>query len=179
MMEELIGVSYFYHAVSEALLSKDLYHLYQVCANLIQSDYSKQALEVLQNIENRTVERELEILQEDVFLEGSYRELEKSHLYSAYERSGYQLEEGYKPDHLGTELKFLALLCVDGDLVNQYRFIQNRLGWLRDLKDKLKELPAPGLYSVIGLLEHFLRDHKSFLFSQLKQQSQEHQEDRN
>ncbi|WP_448584414.1 hypothetical protein [Thermocrinis sp.] len=179
MTEELLGASYFYYAIAEALENKDLYHLYQVCNNLTLSDYAQYAVEVLQFLDDKRLEWELDSLPEDTFLESKYREVDPNHLLLVYKNLGYDLEEGHKPDHLGVELRYLALLCAEADLKNQYRFIHLRLGWLGSLKERLKELSAIGCLSLLKLLESFLRDHKSFLFSQLKQQSQEHQEDGN
>jgi len=55
-----------------SFLSKDLYHLYQACKNLAESDYSEQSLKVLEFIDNRRLETELEELPEDTL----YWELE-------------------------------------------------------------------------------------------------------
>ena len=168
-MEEFLGLSYFYYALSEVFLNKDLYHLYQVCKNLAESDYREQALKVLEFIDNRRLGAELDELPEDTFLEGNYRELYQDQLLLAYQGMGYELEGDYKPDHLGIELRLLSLLCADKNLSGQYKLIHLRLNWLKELKERLKELEAFGCLSVIELLEKFLRDHKSFLFSQLKE----------
>ncbi|WP_448588543.1 hypothetical protein [Thermocrinis sp.] len=77
-MEGLFGASYLYYAISEALLTGDLYHMYKVCQNLVESDYSKEALEVLKFIYSRRLEAELSLLPQEVFLERSYRELNES-----------------------------------------------------------------------------------------------------
>jgi len=169
MIQEFLGASYFYYALSEAFLSKDLYHLYQTCKNLVESDYREQALEVLKFIDNRRLEIELQEIPEDTFLESTYRELEQNQLFMAYKSMGYELEADCKPDHLGIELKLLALLCADGNLKNQYRLIHLRLSWLKNLRERLRAMEALGCLSVVELLERFLRDHKSFLFSQLKE----------
>ena len=111
----------------------------------------------------------MEELPEDTFLESNYRELNQDQLLLAYQGMGYELEGDHRPDHLGIELKLLALLCADKNLSGQYKLIHLRLNWLRDLKEKLKTLEAFACLSVMELLEKFLRDHKSFLFSQLKE----------
>ena len=115
-MQEFSSLSYFYYALSEVFLSKDLYHLYQACKNLAESDYREQALKVLEFIDSRRLEAELEELPEDTFLEGNYRELNQTQLLLAYQGMGYELEGDYRPDHLGIELKLLALLCADENL---------------------------------------------------------------
>jgi len=105
-------------------------------------------------------------------LERDYREVDKNQLIMSYEHFGYRLEEGYEPDHIGIELKFLALLCLEEDItkayINQYRFIHNRLSWLRYLEDSLKDKGLMALKDCLSFLTSFLRDHKAFLMKQLR-----------
>ena len=76
---------------------------------------------------------------------------------------GFKLDEGYEPDHVGVELRFLSLLCLEEDLVKgytyQYRFIRYRLEWLVDLDEAFKDKVFLALADSLSFLRAFLRDH--------------------
>lgn len=172
-MEEFKSLSIFYYAFSELFLGKDLYYLNTVCNNLSQSDYSKYALNILEHIATKRLEQDIEFLEKEVsLLERDYKVVDKEQLLKLYENYGFTLEEGYEPDHLGVELRFLSLLCLEEDLtnayINQYRFIHNRLDWLKNLEDTLKAKEFIAARDVLSFLRAFLRDHKAFLMGELK-----------
>ena len=172
-MEELKSLSFFYYAFSEVFLGKDLYYLNTLCNNLSQSDYSKYILSIIDHIVKRRLEQELDFLEKEVsLLESDYRIVDREQLLKLYENYGYTLQEGYEPDHLGIELRFLSLLCLEEEpskaYINQYRFIHNRLDWLRDLEEALKSKEFIATKDVISFLRAFLRDHKAFLMGELK-----------
>ncbi|MFN7066121.1 MAG: molecular chaperone TorD family protein [Aquificaceae bacterium] len=172
-MEELKSLSVFYYAFSELFLGKDLYYINLVCKNLSSSDYSQNALNILNHINTKRLEEELEFLEREVsLLERDYRAVDREQLLKLYENYGFTLEEGYEPDHLGVEIRFLSLLCLEEDpskaYINQYRFIHNRLDWLRNLEDALKAKEFLAVNDSLSFLRTFLRDHKAFLMGELK-----------
>ncbi|MEJ7553206.1 MAG: molecular chaperone TorD family protein [Aquificaceae bacterium] len=172
MEEGIKGIAFFYNTFSELFLTKDYYYLNQLCENMTTSDYSEHALRILEHINSRRLPAELDLIDEVSLLERDYREVDKNQLIMSYEHFGYRLEEGYEPDHIGIELKFLALLCLEEDItkayINQYRFIHNRLSWLRYLEDSLKGKGLMALKDCLSFLTSFLRDHKAFLMKQLR-----------
>ncbi|MFN3814349.1 MAG: molecular chaperone TorD family protein [Aquificaceae bacterium] len=171
-MDELKGVSFLYYAFSELFLMKDYYYLKLLCDNLSSSDYSHYTLNVLGHIDSDKVQEELNLLDEAFLLERSYRDVNVEQTLRFYEGSGFKLDEGYEPDHVGIELRFLSLLCLEGDQVkgyiNQYRFIRNRLDWLRDMEETFKRRGFIAMKDSISFLRAFLRDHKTFLMGELK-----------
>ncbi|MFN3947602.1 MAG: molecular chaperone TorD family protein [Aquificaceae bacterium] len=175
--EERKSLSFIYYAFSEVFSSKDYYYLNWLCERLSNSDYSKYALEVLESIANKRLQEELEFLQEVSLLERDYRIVDKDQILKSYEYFGFALQEGYEPDHLGIELRFLALICLEEDqtkaYTNQYRFIHNRLGWLSSLEDAFEGKGFIAMKRVLSFLRAFLRDHKAFLMKELKIESKE------
>ncbi|MFN3598542.1 MAG: molecular chaperone TorD family protein [Aquificaceae bacterium] len=170
--EERKSLSFIYYAFSEVFLNKDYYYLNGLCESLSSSDYSKYALEVLENIANKKLQAELDLLEEVSLLERDYRMVDKDQILKSYEYFGFALQEGYEPDHLGIELRFLALICLEEDqtkaYTNQYRFIHNRLGWLSSLEGVFEERGFVAMKKVLSLLRNFLRDHKAYLMKELK-----------
>jgi len=171
-MDELKGLSFFYYAFSELFLEKDYYYLNSICNDLINSTYSNYALKVLRHMDSFKLQEELELMDGISLLERDYRDVDPKLISSAYEHLGFKLDEGYEPDHVGVELRFLSLLCLEEDLVkgytNQYRFIRNRLEWLVDLEEAFKEKGFLALADSLSFLRAFLRDHKAFLMGELK-----------
>lgn len=177
MEQAFSSVAFFYYTFSELFLGKDYYYLNQLSQNLLESDYSAQAINILRHIESKKLQEELEIAERSCLLERTYREVNLNQLSLSYEHFGYSLEEGYEPDHIGVELRLLSLLCVEGEIprayINQYRFIHNRLDWLRALEEELKERGLLALKDCVNLLRAFLRDHKAFLMQELRIKSEE------
>ncbi|MFN4013532.1 MAG: molecular chaperone TorD family protein [Aquificaceae bacterium] len=170
--EERKSLSFIYYAFSEVFLSKDYYYLNELCENLSNSDYSPYALEVLESIAQKRLQGELDLLEEVSLLERDYRAVDKDQILKSYEYFGFALEEGYEPDHLGIELRFLALMCLEEDqtkaYTNQYRFIHNRLGWLSNLESAFEEKGFVAMKGLLSFLRALLRDHKAFLMKELK-----------
>ncbi len=171
-MDELKGLSFFYYAFSELFLAKDCYYLNSLCNDLINSAYSPYAFDVLRHIDSFKLQEELELLDEVSLLERSYRDVNTEQTLRSYEISGFKLDEGYQPDHIGVELRFLSLLCLEEDKVkgyiNQYRFIKNRLDWLRDMEEAFKRKGFIAMEDSLSFLRSLLRDHKAFLMGELK-----------
>lgn len=171
------GNIHFYNALSEFYLHQDLYSLSSMMQSMLETQYgerAKQIIEYIHSDEHKLItDSEVKILKdEEPFLERDYSHADPAQTFVYYKNCGYEIEN-LEADHLGVELKFLAILALETlekeDIVSngpkELRYINNRFEWLHALYNKLQDDPRDLRLSkeVVSLTIDYLHAHNKFL----------------
>ena len=171
------GNIHFYNALSEFYLHQDLYSLSSMMQSMLETQYADRAKKIIEYIHHEDhkllTDSEVKVLKDDEpFLERKYSQADPAQTFLYYKNSGYEIEN-LEADHLGVELKFLAILGIETlekedialNAPKELRFINNRFEWLNSLLETLRNDPR-GLrltQEVVALTIDYLHAHKKFL----------------
>lgn len=171
------GNIHFYNALSEFYLHQDLYSLSSMMQTMLETQYGERAKKIIEYIhadeQKLITDSEIKILKdEEPFLERDYSHADPAQTFVYYKNCGYEIEN-LEADHLGVELKFLAILALETlekeDIVSnapkELRFINNRFEWLHSLYNTLQDDPRDLRLSkeVVSLTIDYLHAHNKFL----------------
>jgi len=112
---------------------------------------------------------------ESVYREGKLWGEATASVQKLYKKWGLAPHEGIlgrePPDHLGLELQFMGFLCAPerGDGEAQGAFLQEHLGWVGELRKRIREFqPDPFYDGLLALTETWLRLHQEHLSASLE-----------
>lgn len=176
------GSAHFYNAFADFYLNQDTYSITSVLHPLVSSIYGEDAKKIISLIhsdeQRLSTEGEIKIMKDELsLLERDYANVDPHQISMYYKSKGYEIE-GFEPDHLGVELKFLAILSLETAesenkqeaIPNELRYLNNRFVWLERLEDALeKDSRNPELYkSCVRITNKYINNHIDFLTDYIK-----------